>query len=126
MKTILVDAWETFVIKEGIYTPLFELLETYPNKKIIVTNANETEMETLGIINMPYVVFTLNHSPDKTDPDYFIKLMEHSNLKTEDLIYFEHNLEAVKSAKSLGIKSYFYDSDKKDLESLKKFLDKNL
>ena len=47
-------------------------------------------------------------------------------LKPEDVIYFEHNTEAVKSAQSLGIISYHYDSDKKDLESLKTFLDNNL
>lgn len=34
MKTILVDALGTFVIEgQGVYQPLFDLLETYPNKK---------------------------------------------------------------------------------------------
>jgi len=40
-------------------------------------------------------------------------------------VYFEHNPEAVISAQSAGIISYHYDPEKKDLESLKEFLDKN-
>lgn len=60
---------------------MFELLEKYPNKKIILTNA--------------------------------------------DVIYFEYNPDAVKSAESIGITSYFYDADKKDLDRLETFLDKN-
>jgi hypothetical protein len=35
-------------------------------------------------------------------------------------------VDAVKSAQSVGINTYFYDNDTKDLESLKKFLDDNL
>ncbi len=41
-------------------------------------------------------------------------------------IYFEHAKEAVKSAESVGIKTYLYNNEKKDLESLKKFIDENL
>lgn len=37
---------------------------------------------------------------------------------------FQYN--AVKSAESIGIKTFHYDKDKKDLVSLKNFLDKNL
>jgi HAD superfamily hydrolase (TIGR01509 family) len=126
MKTILVDAWETFVTSEGVHKPLYDLLEIYPNKKIIVTNANPEERQKLGLINLPYDIFTLNHLPDKSDPEYFKKLMQKFNLKVKDLVYFEHNPEAVKSAETLGIKSYYYDSNLKDLQSLKKFLYSNI
>ena len=41
MKTILVDAINTLIKKnEGINIEIYNLLETYPNKKIILTNAN--------------------------------------------------------------------------------------
>ena len=41
MKTILVDAVNTFVIKgDGIFKEMSELLEQYPNRKIILTNAD--------------------------------------------------------------------------------------
>ena len=127
MKTILVDAVGTFVIEgEGVYKPLFDLLEKYPNRKIIVTNANDEEMTPYSLTNLPYELFTLKHSPDKTDPKYFEELFKNFNLTSGDVIYFEHNPDAVKSAQSLGITSYHYDSEKKDLDELKEFLDNNL
>ena len=127
MKTILVDAAGTFVIEgQGIYQPLYDLLENYPNKKIIVSNANDEQLVDYGIVDMPYEVFTLKHNPNKDNPEYFKALLNHFNLKVEDLVYFEHSQSAVDSAASLGIHSYHYDSAKKDLESLKKFLDINI
>ena len=127
MKTILVDAAETFVIAgQGVYQPMFELLEKYPNRKIVLTNANDEQMIPFSLTNLPYELFTLKHNPEKTDPKYFETMLKHFGLKVEDVIYFEHNPEAVKSAESLGIVSYHYDTEKKDLEGLKNFLDETL
>lgn len=127
MKTILVDAVGTFVIEnEGIYKPLHELLEEYSNRKIILTNADDEQMITFGLVNLPYEMFTLKHNPDKIDPKYFLKMLSSFNLKAEDCVYFEHAPEAVKSAESVGIKSYYYDAEKKDLDALKNFLDSNI
>ena len=127
MKTILVDAVDTLVIEgQGVYEPMHELLEKYPNRKIILSNANDEEIVPFSLTNLPYELFTLKHNPNKTDPKYFETMLKHFNLAVSDVIYFEHNPEAVKSAESLGIVSYYYDSDKKDLEALKKFLDQNL
>jgi len=127
MKTILVDAVDTFVIKgDGVFQPMFDLLEKYPNRKIILTNANDEQMVEFGLINLPYEMFTLKHNPDKTDSTYFAQMLKHFNLPSSDVIYFEHNPEAVKSAQSTNITSYHYDSEKRDLISLKQFLEKNL
>jgi len=127
MKTILVDAVSAFVIKGvGIFQEMHEMLETYPNKKIILTNADDEGMKKYGLDNMPYEVFTLNHNPEKTDPKYYEIMLKHFNLEADEVIYFEHNEEAVKSAKSVGINTFYYDSDKKDLIALKKFIDENL
>ena len=46
--------------------------------------------------------------------------------KSSEVVYFEHNLQAVKSASSIGIKSYHHDKDEKDLVKLEKFLFENL
>lgn len=70
--------------------------------------------------------FSLKHDPNKTDPKYFEILLALKHLTPEQVVYFEHNIDAVKSAESLGIKSYFYDHTKKDLAALKYFLDDNL
>lgn len=127
MKTILVDAVYAFVSDKGkIFQPLFELLEQYPNKKIILTGADDEQFKTFGLDKMPYEVFTLKHNPEKTDPKYYETILQHFGLGKDEVVYFEHNLDAVKSAQSIGIKSHHYDQEKKDLVSLKNFLDENL
>ncbi len=127
MKTILVDAVDAFVIEgKGIFKEMHDLLETFPNRKIILTGANDEQFKEFGLDKMPYEVFTLKHNPEKTDPRYFEMMLEHFGLDKNDVVYFEHNPEAVKSAESVGIKSFHYDSDKKDLEALKKFLINNI
>ncbi len=127
MKTILVDAVGTFVIKdEGIFKKMHDLLETFPNRKIILTAANDEELKEFGLDKMPYEVFTLKHDPEKTDPKYYETMLAHFGLSKDEVVYFEHNPNAVKSAESGGIKSFYYDPEKKDLAALKKFLTENL
>ncbi len=129
MKTILVDAVDCFVIeKEGtfqIFKEMQELLENFPNRKIILTGANDEQSKKFGLDKMPWEVFTLKHDPEKTDPEYYRIMLQKFNLKPEDVIYFEHNPDAVKSAQSVGINTFYYDNDKKDLTALKQFLDEN-
>ena len=127
MKTILVDAINAFVLKdEGIFNEMYKMLEQYPNRKIILTGANDEQMEKFGLNDMPYEVFTLKHDPEKTDPNYFKIMLKHFNLSADDAVYFEHNEDAVKSAQSVGINTFHYDKDAKDLEALKKFIDESL
>lgn len=130
MKTILVDAVHCFIIEKSgefqIFKDMYELLESYPNKKIILTGANDEQMQKFGLNNVPYEVFTLKHNPEKIDPKYYQTLLSSLNLNTDDIIYFEHSIDAVKYAESVGIKSYYYDEEKKDLESLKKFISDNI
>lgn len=125
MKTILVDAWNTFVTENGINKELNVLLDTFSNPKIILTNANEQERVSLGIVNMPYPVFSLDHNPDKTDKTYFEKMLAYYNLKPNNVVYFEHNPNAVNSAISVGITTYHFKKNE-DLQHLASFLKKNL
>lgn len=129
MKTILVDAAYCFTIeKDGqfeIFKEMYGLLETYPNRKIVLSGADDEQIIKFSLNNIPYELFTLKHNPEKTDPKYYEILLEKYGLNKDDFVYFEHNMDAVKSAESVGIKSYFYDNDKKDLKSLKNFLDEN-
>lgn len=123
MKTILVDAVHCFVIKgEGIFKEMHTLLETYPNRKILLTGANDEQMDLFGLHDMPYDVFTLKHEPEKTDPAYYTTMLEQFGLSANEVIYFEHDAEAVKSAESVGIKTYFYDEVSRDLGGLREFL----
>ncbi|MDA9067846.1 hypothetical protein N9K27_03725 [Flavobacteriaceae bacterium] len=125
MKTILVDAWNTFVKNNTIDSDIYKILESYENQKIILTNANNKELINLGIVNMPYKVFSLSHNPNKDDKLYFIKLIEKYNLIISDLVYIEHNKEAVKSAISLGIKTHHY-KPQESTDELSQFLLKNM
>lgn len=130
MKTILVDAVDAFVVEKNgeflVFKEMHDLLDTFPNRKILLTGANDEQYKTFGLDTMPYEVFTLKHKPEKTDPSYYDKFLEHFALTPEDVVYFEHNPEAVKSAESVGISTFYYDSEKQDLESLKLFLTANL
>lgn len=130
MKTILVDAVNAFVIenqgKYEIFEAMFRLLESYPNQKILLTGASGEKIAYYGLDKMPYEVFTLSHNPPKSDPKYFDMMLEHYKLTSRDVIYFEHNQGAADSAISVGIITYFYDNNKKDLVGLKEFFDKNL
>lgn len=127
MKTILVDAVNALVIEgKGIFREMYDLLETFPNRKIILTGANDEQFKKFGLDKMPYEVFTLKHNPEKTEPKYYKIMLEHFGLGKNDVIYFENKIEAVKSAQSVGIKSHHYDPEKKDLKALKEFLTTNL
>lgn len=126
MKTILVDAVDAFIIEDKgdfkIFKEMHDLLETFPNRKIILTGANDEQFKKFGLDKTPYEVFTLKHNPEKTDSKYYETMLKHFGLSKDDVVYFEHNPEAVKSAQSIGIKTYYYDPDKKDLKALKDFL----
>ena len=127
MKTILVDALNTLYQKEGgIDQAILDLLESYPNPKVILSNANDEEIGTYGMTNPPYDFFTLKHAPNKTNSEYYTSMLEHFALTPNDAIYFEHNPEAVKSAESVGIISHHFDPIMRDLSALKSFLDESL
>ena len=127
MKTILVDAINTFVLSDKtIFDDMYKLLEQYPNRKIILTGANDEQMKTFGLNNMPYEVYTLKHNPEKTDPKYYKMMLNHFELKADEAVYFEHNEHAVESARSVGISTYHYDKDAQDLFSLKAFIEDNI
>jgi methionine salvage enolase-phosphatase E1 len=82
-------------------------------------------MKFFGLDKMPYPVFSLKHSPEKSSSEYYKIFLKEQGLKADEVIYFEHNNEAVESAKSVGILTFHYDKEKKDLNLLEKFLKEN-
>lgn len=128
MKTILVDAVDAFVIETEkgsfeIFEKIHEMLDEFPNRKIILTSANDEQFKKFGLDKMPYEVFTLKHDPEKTNPEYYKKMLDYFNLKSENVVYFEHNSDAVKSAQSVGIKTHYWDNEKRPLGELSIFLE---
>ena len=127
MKTILVDAIDGLILKDGtVFEEMHQLLEKYPNPKLVLTGANDEQFKEFNLNRSPYEVFTLKHDPEKTDPKYFEILLNKYNLKPSEVVYFEHNQEAAEVAKQAGIKTMFYDCSKRDLKELKEFLDASL
>lgn len=129
MKIILVDAIDAFVIEAEngfeIFEPMRKMLDEFPNTKIILTGANDEQFKKFGLDKMPYEVFTLKHDPEKTSPEYYKKMLDHFGLEPDDVVYFEHNPAAVESAKSVGIKTHHWDSEKRPLRELSIFLEHN-
>ena len=69
MKTIWVDAVDCFVSRAGeIFSEMHDLLETYPDRKIILTGANDKQLKQFGLDKMPYEVFTLKLTRRKWTP----------------------------------------------------------
>jgi len=130
MKTILVDAVYAFVIEtEGgfkVFDDMRKMLDGFPNRKIVLTGADDEQFKTFGLEKVPYKVFSLKHDPEKTNPEYYKKMLEYFNLEKEDVVYFEHNFEAAESARSAGIRTYLWDDKKRPLEELKTFLKENI
>ncbi|MBP6880946.1 hypothetical protein KBC31_04950 [Candidatus Saccharibacteria bacterium] len=127
MKTILVDAINGLILEDGtIFDDMHKLLEAYLNPKLVLTGADDEQWKQFYLDKSPYEVFTLKHNPEKTDPEYFEILLNKIGLQPNKVIYFEHNIGAAKTAQSLGIKTYFYDHTKQDLDALKVFLDSSL
>lgn len=127
MKTILVDIIDTFLTKEeGIVAPIHDLLEEYPNRKILVTRAPEDLMKIWEMDNLPYEVWSSKGDPKKNDSEFYRKLLTHFRLNPNDVVYIEHNPDAVETAESVGILTHYYDRHERDIDALWDFLDANL
>lgn len=127
MKTILVDAINGLILEDGtVFKEMQKLFDSYPNRKIVLTGANDEQFKKFNLDKSPYEVFTLKHDPEKTDVRYWHILLERYGLKPEDTVYFEHNKQAAEIAQAVGISTYFYDHTKEDLIALKNFIDENL
>lgn len=123
-KVILVDAVYCLVDENGnINIELKQYLDSLENRKIVVTNAS-LEKYKLYFKNLKdYEIFTLQRNPMKGNPEYFKTLLSNFKLKAEEVIYFEHDDEAVKSAQSIGIRATKYTGD---ILMVKKFIEENL
>jgi len=131
MKTILIDAVSALIIETEngnfkIFKEMQEVLDKFPNKKIILTNADDDGFIKYGLNKAPYEIFTLKHKPEKTNPEYYKQMLNYFKLTSDDVIYFEHGEEAVISARSVGIKTYHWDNKTRPLKELHSFLEKNI
>jgi leucyl-tRNA synthetase len=123
-KVILVDAVHCLVDEKGnVNKALKTYLDTFENKKIVLTNAPVGKHKLLFGGIKDYETFTLENNPNKKDSLYYKKFLEKSRLNPEQVIYFEHDKENVISAESAGIKTLHYEGD---LNAVKNFLSNSL
>ena len=80
----------------------------------------------LNIEEAEYLLCTGLFDNYENDLNYYKILLEQFDLAVEDLIYIEHNMEAIRSAESLNIKVFHYDKDLKDINKLNQFLELNI
>ena len=67
MKTIFVDAINGLILEDGtVFAAMQELLDTYPNPKIVLTGADDEQFKRFHLDQSPYPVFTLKHNPYRT------------------------------------------------------------
>ena len=124
MKKILaVDAVGCLVDKNGnINDDIFKIINKYQNRKIILTNADDEEKK-IFLKNISFEIFSLKHNPEKTNPIYYGKFLSKFKIKAENVIYFEHNIKAVESARLNNIVTHHYNGI---ISNLDQFLKKNL
>lgn len=122
-KTILIDAVGCLVDSKGkINYKLENLIKKFNNHKIVLTNANDKEIK-IFLKNIKHKIFSLKHNPNKPSLEYYQKFLKSNKLKANQVIYFEHDLKAVNSAKKNKIVTHHFDGNIKKLE---KFLFFNL
>ena len=126
MKIILVDAWNTLITENGIYMEMYNMLEKFDEKKIILSNANKNEQLEFGMVNLPYDFFSLEHQPNKSNPKYFKLLIKKFDYNPNSLIYFDHDIAAIDSARSIGITSCYYNSKEKNVFEIQEFIQLNI
>ncbi len=120
MKKILaIDAVGCLVdMKGNINKSISKILKKIDNKKIVLTNANDKEKK-IFLKNISYDSFSLKHKPNKTNPKYYKKFLSKYKLQPNEIIYIEHDIRAVKSARLNGILTHHFDGN---IQKFKNFL----
>ena len=126
INAILVDAIHClFDESRKLNKELLNLLQSYNTKLIVVTNADlkDEKNQPLSELKKQNIeVFTINGKPEKTNPEYFKKLLAKYNLKTNEIIYFDHAKENVSAAKRININSGLFQN----VQQIKTFIDENI
>lgn len=126
MKTILVWAINTLINENWeVNQEIESMLKEFENNKIVVANADESEMSKLWLSTLDYEVFSLAHEPNKINPLYFDILLKTYNLLPKDAVYFDASEEAVQAAWSMWITSYKFHKGM-NINALNNYLKINL
>ncbi|MBS3099248.1 HAD-IA family hydrolase [Candidatus Pacearchaeota archaeon] len=108
IEAILVDAINCLISKDGkLNEELAKFLEATKTKIIVTTNADSEKIMPL-LKDYKFEIFSLMKKPEKSNPEYFKKLLEKYKFDKNKIIYFDHKTENIFAAEKLGIKSELY------------------
>ena len=119
-KTILVDGMFCIYDKEfNVNKELLKIINSFNARKILVVNGFR-EKGKQALIGSDFLAFSLEEEKIKKDnPEYFKTLLSRYDLKIYEVLYFDHDENNVKTAKSLGIVSTQYLNNEQIEEFLK-------
>ena len=103
-KTILLDGMyclfnENFVVNEEV----MNTIKALGKRVIIVTNAPREKLADIET-KTGFEVVTYEKSPEKTDSEFFTKLLAEKGLTANECIYLDHDVANLASAKQVSIK----------------------
>ena len=115
-KTILLDGMyclfdENFAVNEEV----MNAIKALGKRVIIVTNAAQEKLTNI-VTTTGFEVVTYEKNPEKTDSEFFTKLLAEKGFTANDCIYLDHDTTNLESAKQVGIKWEFFE----DVTSCKK------
>lgn len=119
VKTIIVDAIYTLISSDeadtskeyddsstwSVNLELASYLNTLSQRKIVVTNAAGAQLDQIKTLLNDYnfEIFSLENNPNKTDTEYFNKLLLALSLEPWALVYLDHSQASLDSARKAWI-----------------------
>ena len=121
--TILVDGMFCLYDKEfKINQELLDIINNFGTWNILVVNGFKEKGYSL-VDSSNWAPFSLEEEGIKKDkPEYFKRLLNQYQLTPEEVIYFDHDKNNVKVAKSIGIISKQFTN----IKSIKEFIEENI
>ncbi len=123
-KVLLVDGMHCLYDKDfKVNERLSEIINKIDTRKILVINAFGEKARKL-LDRYGIEVFTFEMKIKKDNPEFFKKLLKKCNLKSDNVVYFDHLKENLEGANKAGIKKTKHYRG--NIKEIQKFIDSNL
>jgi leucyl-tRNA synthetase/8-oxo-dGTP pyrophosphatase MutT (NUDIX family) len=128
VETILIDAVFCLINKTEngltLNEELYTYLENLPQRKIVVTNAKDEALQTIKkLVGDKFEVFSLQFSPEKTDPKFYETMIKDLGIDINLAVYFDHNDDNLSSARANKIHCFQYKSNQQAISTLNTLFD---
>ena len=110
MKTILVDGM--FCVYDenfNVNKELLHMIDSFRARKILVVNKfREKGKKLLENSSIKHSFSLEEENINKDNKEYFLRLLKKFDINPKEIVYFDHDENNVKTAKSVGINSVAY------------------